>query len=155
MLENKFLEAESSTLISQLTNKYWLQKFKAILQRLEKQALIQKWLHSLFVLELEALFIEAIKECQAPEKAKLSTKAHWYPTGSHPQCSGWSRQTRPLREEAEGGRPISLLRLCFLVMVLPFCSILLGVQRRRYYFSIYALNSAFSVLNRRKPTRGC
>lgn len=42
MLENKFLEAESSTPISQLTNKYWLQKFKAILQRLEKQALIQK-----------------------------------------------------------------------------------------------------------------
>lgn len=138
-------EAESSTLFLNLqVNR--LQKFKEIPQRLEKQAFLQKWLHSLFVSELEALFIDAIKQCQAPEKAKPSIKAHLCPTSSHPQCSGWSCQTRPLWEEAESGLPISLPRLCFMVVVLPFCSILFGVERTGYYFSIHSfLNFAFSV----------
>lgn len=101
---------------------------------------------------LEALFIEAIRECQAPEKAKSSIKAHLCPTSSYPQCSRWSCQMCPLWEEAESDLPISLLRLGFMVMVLPFCSILFGVERRRYYFPICGfLNFAFSVLKKSPP----
>lgn len=124
-----------------------------ILQRLEKQALLQKWLHSLFVSALEALFIEAIKECQAPEKARPSIKAHLCPTSSHPRCSRWSCQMCPLWEEAESDLPISLLRLCFMVMVIPFCSILSRVEGRRYFSIQEFLNFAFSVLKKEAHQR--
>lgn len=50
-------------------------------------------------------------------------------------------------EKAKNGLPISILRLCFLVVVPPFFSILFAVEKRGYYFSICSfLNFSFSVL---------